>query len=302
VSRASLSPLRAFPVAVLAFLVACSDARVAESGEAPLRIVFHSERDGDAEIYVANADGSDPVRLTFHSAVDQDPDVSPDGRRILFTSNRTGDEDVFVVGIDGGEPTNLTSSPARDGWARWSPDGRRIVFHSERDGDLELYTMNADGSDVTRVTERPGADMFPEWWPDGGRILFRRDVDLWASKADGTEAVRFTAQPELDQMPSVSPDGLRIAFMSLRDGYCSIFVMNADGSDQRNMTPKGEGDAGEAWCSRYPAWGLDGRIYFSSRRPATNGDEELFAMNPDGSGLTRLTAVPGRDVGPRPFR
>lgn len=55
-------------------------------------------------------------------------------------------------------------------------------------------------------------------------------------------------------MPAWSPNGMELAFMSTRDGYPSVFLMNADGSDQRNLTAKDAGDLASDWISRAPAW------------------------------------------------
>ena len=268
-------------------------------GDAPEPVVFYSHRYGDAEIFVLRADGTAPMRLTYHSAADVNPDISPDGRSVIFTSNRAGNDDIWIVGIDGGEPRSLANLPSNERWPRWSPDGRRIAYHGNRDGNPEIYVMNADGSDLTRLTNYPGPDGWPEWSPAGDRLAFRQDHDVWVMDADGANPVRLTDHPALDQMAAWSPDGTRIAFMSMRDGYCSVFLMNADGSDQRNLTPKDPGDADDAWCSRAPAWSRDGRIYFMSMRPSTGGDTELFVMNADGSAVSRLTSSPGLDGAPR---
>ena len=295
-----LTPTICAAVVALTACVACGGSERRADAASP-HIVFYSARDGDPEIYTMKADGSEPMRMTFHSAADTDPDVSPDRERIVFTSNREGNEDIFVVGIGGGEPLNLTKTPSMEGWARWSPDGRRIAFHSNRDGNLEIYTMNADGSAVTRVTQYAGDDKFPDWSPDGAQLLFLRDHDVWVANVDGSDPRALTNSPGLDQMAVQSPDGELIAFMSLREGYCAVFVMHADGSDQKNVTPKDAADANDQWCSRMPSWSRDGRIYLTSKRPSTNGDPEIFVMNADGTGITRLTTTPGLDGSPRSY-
>jgi Tol biopolymer transport system component len=108
----------------------------------------------------------------------------------------------------------------------------------------------------------------------------------------------------IDQMPARSPNGQQIAFMSLREGYCSVFLMSAEGDTPDhlavNLTPKASGDANSAWCSRAPTWSRDGQhIYFQSMRPGTGGAADVFVMNVDGTGLERLPSSLAEDGGPR---
>ena len=268
---------------------------------APGSVAFFSARDGNNEIYVMDQDGSRPLRITEHPLSDVDPDISTNGRDIVFTSNRSGNNDVYIVGSSGGTPVNLTNNSANDGWARWAPDGHHIVFHSNRDGNFELYVMNSDGGDLMRLTNYPGVDQFPEWSPNGHEIAFRRDTDIHVMDVDTGVIRRLTNAPPLNQMPSWSPNGKQLAFMSARAGYVSVFVMNADGSDQRNLTPKDPGDVDSDWISRAPSWSTNGRqIYFMSSRPDTGLDTEIFVMNLDGTGATRITDSIGMDGSPRP--
>lgn len=295
--------------ATLAILAACAGdpgrplepAAAAQAGAGspaagpPLGIAFQSSRDLNSEIYLMNPDGSNAVRLTNNNVSDVEPDLSPNGNRVVFTSSRSGNADIWVMNADGSDAVNLTSSDGADSWARWSPNGQQIAFESMRDGNWELYLMNADGSGLVRLTMYPGIDRYPAWSPEGGRLLFRRDHDVYVlDLADGS-ATRLTTDPALDQMAAWSQNGRRIAFMSLRDGYCSVFLMNADGSDQMNLTPKDPADANSAWCSRAPSWTRNGRILFMSFRPSTGGDVEVFVMDADGSSLERLTTSPGED-------
>ena len=285
---------------VLVLLLACgSDSPAPAAG--PSRVLFYSERDGNAEIYVMNADGTAAERLTFHSASDIDPDISPDGRTIVFTSDRDGDRDIYTMPITVGEPTNLTSNEVDDGWPRWSPDGQRIVFHTNRDGDYEIYSMAADGSSLVRLTSHEGPDVFPDWTPDGTQLLFRRDLDVWIANADGTEPRRLTEREGGDQMAVASPDGRMVATGSGRDGYFAVYLMNADGSQQRSLTPLAPGADTAGFLNGWPAWSRDGRLFMTSAGPETGGDPEIFVMNADGSGRVRLTTTPGMDGSPRPF-
>lgn len=247
------------------------------------RIAFMSSRDGNFEIYSMNSDGSDLTRLTNHSAYDQFPRLSPRGDKIAFTSNRDGNEEVYVMNADGSNPIRLTNHPGGDGGAEWSSDGGRIAFHSQRDGNYEIYVMNADGSNVTRLTNHPLNDVHPTWSPDGSRIAFGcirdgTDGDICVMNADGTNVRVLTNTPGNDGYPDWSPDGSRIVFQ----GYISadqVHVMNADGSNQAQLTSSGVSGA--------PVWSPDGsRIAFYSLR---DGNEEIYVMNANGSNQSRLT-------------
>lgn len=285
---------------VAACVAACVVAALAHGSGIPGGVAFSSARDGNAEIYTMDPDGANPSRVTDHPATDTDPAISPDGREIVFTSNRAGNNDIFVIDSRGGTPVNLTSNAANDGWARWSPNGRHIVFHSNRDGNFEIYIMDADGQMPTRVTSYAGIDQFPDWSPDGGTIVFRRDTDIYTLDLKTGETTRLTNAAPLNQMATFSPNGRQIVFMSSRDGYPSVFTMDADGSNQVNRTPKDEGDVASDWLSRAPSWSTNGQhIYFMSFRPSTGGDTEVFMMNSDGTGLRRLTWTIGVDGSPK---
>jgi Tol biopolymer transport system component len=266
----------------------------------PGGFVFHSDRAGNREIFLMDPRGADPVRLTTHPAGDFYPDIARDGRRVVFTSTRAAPSDIFLLDTRGGDPVNLTNTPGvSEDWARWSPEGRRVAFHSNRTGNTEIFVLDLRDGNLSQITNHPGPDMWPEWSPDGHRLSFRRDMDVYTIDLRDQTTTRLTHLPTtLDQMASWSRDGRYLAFMSFREGYCSVFRMDADGANQVNLTPKGAGDANNTWCSRSPSWTRHGQILFMSFRPSTGGDIEVFAMKPDGSGLVRLTHMPGEDGGP----
>ena len=120
-------------------------------------IAFAFNRDGDYEIYVMNADGSNVTQRTFNGDIDDAPVWSPDGEQIAFQSYRDGSWQVYVMAADGLGQTRITNT-GENYWITWSADGSKLAFNSDRDGNLEIYTINADGSNPSRLTANPGQD------------------------------------------------------------------------------------------------------------------------------------------------
>jgi Tol biopolymer transport system component len=244
--------------------------------------------------------------LTHGEGVNRDPRWSPDGARIAFMSTRSGVEQLYVMNADGTGVVQLTHSPGFKGGEDWSPDGTRIAFASSEAGITgplgivhapgDIYVARSDGSGARRLTSGGGLNVDPEWSKDGTRIAFFSDRggpgEIWVMAVDGSSVRRLTEGPSLNASPSWSPDSARIAFHSERDfpgGYESaIYVMNADGTDQRRLID-GKGLS--------PAWSSNGRwiAYVSDR----DGPWNLYAVRPDGSQLTRLTDDGNTEVEPQ---
>lgn len=256
------------------------------------KIVFHSDRDGNFEVYVMNADGSNQTRLTNNPAFDVVPAISPDGTKILFESDREGNQDIFVMNADGSAPTSLTRHAAWDERPRWSPDGTRILFVSDRDGLPDIFVMNADGSGLVNLTASPTSiDRPAAWSPDGSRITFSSSrtgaFQIFVMNADGSSPVQLTDTPSADFAPAWSPDGTRIAFTSNPTGPSEegdIHVINTDGSGRVNLTND------PATRNRGPSWSPDGAlIAFTSYR---TGNHEVFVMKADGSDPVNVSRRP----------
>lgn len=262
------------------------------------KIAFTSLRDGNGEIYVMNADGSDQTRLTNNTDLDSRPSFSPDGSRIVFVRslfvNFQSNYEIYVINADGTNETRLTNHSAFDSDPSFSPDGSEIVFMSSRDGNGEIYVMNADGTNQTRLTDNTTTDNEPSFSPDGSKIVFASDRDgaysIYVMNADGTNEIRLTYSSLLDSHPSFSPDGSKIVFSSHpENGNSEIYVMNADGSDQIRLTNNTNLDS-------RPSFSPDGnKIAFDSNR---DGNHEIYVMNADGTNETRITNNSESDLQP----
>lgn len=137
------------------------------------RILFVSERDGNADIWVLYEEGQE-AQLTSDPADDLAPAWSPEGTRVAFESMRDGDSEIYVMNADGSDQANLTDNSVPDHSPAWSPDGKRIAFESLRDGARDIYVMNADGSEVMRLTFSVGLSLAPHWSADSEQIIFTR--------------------------------------------------------------------------------------------------------------------------------
>ena len=221
--------------------------------------------------------------------------------------------DICVVNEDGTGLVNLTNSPSvYDIHPVWSPDGTRIAFASSRtvatnaDGNIEIFVMNTDGSNVVQQTfTTTGLGQFinsyePSWNPAGTQIVF----EGWRASGfpqiikinvdgNGTETVLTSASDSASRFsPDWSPDGTKILFTwSL--GQQDIHVINADGSQETNLTPDTMGSD-----QRGAVWSPDGaRFAFTDTRfwniPTFN--TEIFVRNADGSGEVQVTDHPSID-------
>ena len=176
-------------------------------------LAFESNRDKNAEIYVADITGEPGApkgqkvpgdiqrRLAADKAQDRRPRWSPDGQHLIFQSDRTGDWQLYSITPKGEDLQQLTNDGLN--WrAEWSPNAKQIAFESKRDKNPEIYVMNADGANQVNLTNHPVHDTSPQWSPSGKKILFhsRRDGnrEVYVMDADGQNPVNVSNDPEGD--------------------------------------------------------------------------------------------------------
>jgi len=194
---------------VLAGLLASAGPALAAFPSANGKIAFGSDRDGNAEIYAMNADGTGQTRLTNNPAFDGGPAWSPDGTKLAFSSGRDGSLEIYAMNADGTGQTRMTNNTAEDLEPAWSPDGSKVAFNSLRDGNPEIYAMNADGTGQTRLTNNSAVNVQPAWSPDGSKIAFTSNRDgnseIYAMNADGSNQTRLTNNAARDFEPDWQP-------------------------------------------------------------------------------------------------
>jgi Tol biopolymer transport system component len=231
------------------------------------RIVFAGDPDtGNEDIYVMNADGTNRQRLTASDSEETEPVFSPDGTRIAFVSFSDGSlgSEIHLIDADGGNRVRLLFPPGSDFLSffdpAWSPDGTRIAFTREGGGDTNIWVIDLATGVQTRLTSGQELKSEPDWSPDGSRIAYVSDPfilgattlfsnpDIWAMNADGNGNVQLTSHRWADTAPVFSPNGSQIAFTRRRPDTDpqaffnypgDIYAMNADGSNQHNLTASG---------------------------------------------------------------
>ena len=267
-----------------------------------------------------NTDGSNQHNITNSPADpliannNSGPVASPDGKYIAFVSDRDGNAEIYVIDIDSGIQTNLTNNKAVD---EFPCLGHRTEntspLKSDRDATLldknrdlwtnNIYIMNADGSNVHRLTIGNVTNGYGSlsWSPDGKKFAFcmltfspyglNYSAGINTLTLSDFTLTRLTFDSSTDQCgPEWSPDGKKIVYLVSGSMLTNIYVMNADGTGQTNLSDN------PSFFDTDPSWSPDGRyIVFSSRR---DGGYHLYVMNADGTNQTQLTNGPGEETVP----
>ena len=134
-----------------------------------------SADDGDAEIWVCDADGSNPKKLTDNTAIDNMPEWSPDGLRIALGSTRSGSWQIWIMDADGGNSTQVTRD-TRGAWEpRFSPGGDKIAYLSGAPGGRgarsDLMVADVDGKNAKLLVEQESTRRLA-WHPEGKSIAY----------------------------------------------------------------------------------------------------------------------------------
>lgn len=200
-------------------------------------------------------------------------------------------------------PTNTATAPSTSAPAFPTLQGI-LLFESSRDGNPEIYAMNLASQAQLRLTNNPAIDIQPALAPDSLRVAYvsnqSGDNEIYLTGLDRQPPVNLTNHPGDDQQPVWSPDGNWIAFTSNRDGNQEIYIMRSDGSEVHNLTANAASDFAPTWFAvpGFLGLGTEEWIAFTSNR---DGNQEIYRVKPDGSGLANLTKNPANDYSPAGF-
>jgi dipeptidyl aminopeptidase/acylaminoacyl peptidase len=225
--------------------------------------------------------------------------------RFAYVSNGQ----IWTADRRGNDTRQITTDASTKLGLTWSRDGTRLAFVASSGpagGVGDLVIVDADGSDPITIQEQVPALRYFSWSPDGRSIAFSywttapgQHDRVFVAPSDGSSPPVQIGQPELSAFyPAYSPDGTRIAFISDHSDRFALHVMDADGSDVRELTRDihvGLGDERDA-NARGLEWSPDGRsILFT----ADNGESRgLYVVPADGSAPeSRILDGPGNEFG-----
>jgi Tol biopolymer transport system component len=253
---------------------------------------------------VVQVDGGEPKSITKPPfGTDCDPAISPDSLAVAFvrrTAAYNSQIQIQALKADGsavGEPKVLTSGVWDVGRLEWTPDGKELIFEaSAGSNNPSLWRIRREGSEPTRL-------IMPGMISNDPTLSRQQDRLVYVNELHETKVFRVQLGAQASGEPkelvdaignhsdlSVSPDGKRIAFASNRTGSKEIWIADADGSRQTQLTYF----LGPAVGS--PRWSPDGKsIAFDG---AASGSSDIYVVASEGGKPVRLTSDPGNEIRP----
>ena len=254
-------------------------------------IAFKSAQAGTYDIWTVPVAGGEPKQITSLPGREMKPKYSPDGKWIAFEVDHNGVMiyDIYIVPAQGGEPIRLTDHPLNDANPMWPPDSKKIYFTTQMFWDNSFAEIDIATKQIKRIGPAGGG---PQLSPDGNMIAFTRNTkpddddqsnnDIYVMPVSGGEARLLTPNTfnSLDTAPQWSPDSKKIAFISDRNGYNNLVVIDvATGQAKMLLTEPIEHSE--------PRWSPDGKwISFTKN---LNYNYQIFKIPAEGGQAVQLT-------------
>jgi len=249
-------------------------------------------------LYTINADGSGEKLLIN----DDNPVMEAawfGDQKIAYTTVVDNKGQLFVANADGSNPQKIAESTTQNlHHPAWSPDGAKLAFVTDETGNSDIYMINVDGSGRAQLTNNRVEDRDPSFAPDGSKIVYASDptgkksLQIFVLDLKTNKATQLTSSTNDNYSPVYSPDGTQIAFISSRDRFPKVYLMDADGKNQK-LPPF---LAASESTSRDPSWSADGKyIAFASDRDGKVFN--LYLMTPDGKNMRQITKLKDASYG-----
>ncbi len=266
-------------------------------GVAGTEIAFISNRSGQREVWVMDADGGRQRKATSGESIKAFPDWTHDGLAILYTSYKTDAMPGLYLSSRGRYRAGPILTTVLQGLPKYrgvfSPTGDELIMVTSFEGAAELFRVSRNGRGLHRMTRSEAIDISPAWSPDGKRVAFVSDrsgaPQVYVMNRDGGELRRLTYNGSYNTAPSWSPDGRWIAYETRVEGQFDIWLIDPEGVSNFPLVTHRRSDES-------PSWSADSRkLAFSSTR---RGRADVYVVDLNGENLRRLTSGAGENLQP----
>jgi TolB protein len=200
------------------------------------KVIFTSYIGGNPDLYIMSTDGTGRKKISSKAGLNVSPSWSPNNSELALTLSINGPPNIYLMDSLGTLKSRITDAQGADTAPSFSPDGTQIAFTSDRAGAPHIYIMSMDGTGVRRLTTDGHCDS-AAWSPDGQTIVyvkgFGKTFDIYSIEVLTGIERRLTWGDGDSENPAWSPDGRFILFISTRHRKSELFIMNADGTEQR---------------------------------------------------------------------
>ena len=275
-------------------------------GVAATEIAFISNREGNGEVYVMDADGGSVRSATDNGSVNLFPNWSPSGDAIIYTSWRHLNTPYLYLLSRGGrrksgrvlENLGVDKQQFR---GVFDPSGELLaVVIASGDVPSEIYTVRPDGKQLRRLTRNRNIDVSPTWSPDGSRIAFVSNrtgtPQIYVMNADGSGGRRLTFDGRYNSAPSWSPDGAWIAYEVRVGSQFDIWLIDPNAELVGGLGVANVPLVTHPTSDEHPSWAPNARkLAFSSMR---RGRSDIYVIDVNGDNLRRITRNAGDNKAP----
>lgn len=267
--------------------------------------VWYDTLNDNYEIFVMDKDGKNQKNISNWKGVDWVYAAYKD--KLYFLSDRdTTHRKYFMYEMDanGENVRKISNFLLMDSWLASRNNGTEFLVTSKTDGEKAFYIIDINGNIITRLAPPLGSFNDPAFSPDGKQIIFRgshdafskdrKDVDeLYTMNEDGTDLKQLTHYPMDDTTvvwhnyhagpPFWEPNKNVISYMSFQKGNYSIYTINPDGGNVKQLTDSSMNQG-------YHTWSPDGKWIVFDASDLSNNNFDIYMMKSDGSELQQLTS------------
>jgi TolB protein len=217
-------------------------------------LAYTDYKHGKPDLYIRNIKGQQGTVISLKGS-NLTPAWVPGQFALAASLSYEGNPALYLLTGKGKIIKKLTEHWGIDVPPTWSPDAKAVAFVSNRSGSPQVYIKNVEDGKVLRLTYEGNYNTAPQWSPRGDYIAYTRldkdsGVNIYVIRPEGGESIQLTSNARNNESPTWSGDGSLIAFSSTREGPSRIYVMNANGANQRRLLVLEGEQTNPSWSPR----------------------------------------------------